>query len=314
MTQTTTTTELSWSETMELLSNKHPGLATLKHSSSMARHSKLQSKSNSGNNPTNNKTTKPGTEKLSSRRSYGFLIFDYIPVLLIIYAKVVFNVVYALSKLGVVSPKWVKLPEIDPKEKEGYAPIRDHHTRLFQFTLFNRISDLFARPINTLPADTFRVIHRPQNPFSDHVEKLPDGLSINMASYNYLGFSTNTGPIPDAVKDTIKRNGLTFGSNSRELGTWQLHRVLEKMVAKFVGKEDAILCPMGFATNSMHLPALADDRTLIISDEHNHSSLILGCKLSGATIKVFKHNEENSRHGSYIFASIPWVLIEQRTP
>ncbi|KAK6301384.1 hypothetical protein J4Q44_G00274370 [Coregonus suidteri] len=51
---------------------------------------------------------------------------------------------------------------------------------------------------------------------------------------------------------------------------------------------------MGFATNSMNIPALVGKGCLILSDELNHTSLILGARLSGATIRVFKHNNMQS--------------------
>ncbi|RCN43661.1 aminotransferase, class I/II [Ancylostoma caninum] len=51
---------------------------------------------------------------------------------------------------------------------------------------------------------------------------------------------------------------------------------------------------MGFATNSMNAPCLVDKHSLIISDQYNHASLILGCRLSGASTKVFKHNDMQS--------------------
>lgn len=57
-----------------------------------------------------------------------------------------------------------------------------------------------------------------------------------------------------------------------------------------MGTEDAICCPMGFGTNSMNLPALADENTLVLSDELNHASLVLGLKLSKAKVVIFKHN------------------------
>ncbi|PIO62051.1 8-amino-7-oxononanoate synthase domain protein [Teladorsagia circumcincta] len=47
---------------------------------------------------------------------------------------------------------------------------------------------------------------------------------------------------------------------------------------------------MGFSTNSMNIPSLVDKGSLILSDELNHASLVLGCRVSGATVKVFKHN------------------------
>jgi len=66
---------------------------------------------------------------------------------------------------------------------------------------------------------------------------------------------------------------------------------LEKQVARFVEKEDALIFGMGFATNSTNLPLLVDKGSLVISDSLNHASLVIGCKASGATLQVFKHND-----------------------
>ena len=74
------------------------------------------------------------------------------------------------------------------------------------------------------------------------------------------------------------------------LGTLDLHIKVEELVARFIGKEAAMVFGMGFATNSTNIPTLVDEKCLIVSDELNHSSLILGARLSGAKIKVFKHN------------------------
>lgn len=68
-----------------------------------------------------------------------------------------------------------------------------------------------------------------------------------------------------------------------------MHKQLEQTVARFLGVEEAITFGMGFATNSLNLPGLVSKGCLVLSDEFNHASLILGLKLSGATIKVFKH-------------------------
>lgn len=51
---------------------------------------------------------------------------------------------------------------------------------------------------------------------------------------------------------------------------------------------------MGFATNALNLPSLLSPGCLVISDEKNHASIILGLRLSGATIKVYKHNNVKS--------------------
>ena len=74
------------------------------------------------------------------------------------------------------------------------------------------------------------------------------------------------------------------------LGTLDIHVELESLVARFIGKEAAMVYGMGFATNSTNIPTLVDKKCLIVSDELNHSSLILGAKLSGAKVKIFRHN------------------------
>jgi serine palmitoyltransferase len=48
---------------------------------------------------------------------------------------------------------------------------------------------------------------------------------------------------------------------------------------------------MGFATNVLNIPALMTKGCLVISDQFNHSSIILGGVLTGATKRVFKHND-----------------------
>jgi serine palmitoyltransferase len=66
---------------------------------------------------------------------------------------------------------------------------------------------------------------------------------------------------------------------------------LEKTVAQYLSKEDAIIFGMGFATNSTAIPAIIGKGGLIISDSLNHASLVIGCRCSGATVRVFKHND-----------------------
>ena len=65
---------------------------------------------------------------------------------------------------------------------------------------------------------------------------------------------------------------------------------LEGIVARFVGKEAAVCFGMGFATNSTCIPSIIGPGCCIISDELNHASLVLGTRLSGAKVYVFKHN------------------------
>ena len=112
-----------------------------------------------------------------------------------------------------------------------------------------------------------------------------------MGSYNYLGFAENTGLRANDVRKAIEQQGVGLCSSRHELGTLDIHRKLEKVVADFLGVEDSIILGMGFATNSTNIPTLAGKGCLIVSDALNHASLILGCRLTGATTRVFKHND-----------------------
>ncbi|CAF1600915.1 unnamed protein product, partial [Adineta ricciae] len=76
-----------------------------------------------------------------------------------------------------------------------------------------------------------------------------------------------------------------------ELGTQKYMVELETLMAKYLSVEDCIAFGMGFATNALNIPALAGKGDLIISDTLNHTSLILGARLSGAVIGKFKHND-----------------------
>ena len=76
------------------------------------------------------------------------------------------------------------------------------------------------------------------------------------------------------------------------LGMHDMQEELEGIVARFVGKEAAVCFGMGFATNSTCIPSIIGPGCCIISDELNHASLVLGTRLSGAKVYVFKHNGE----------------------
>ena len=75
-------------------------------------------------------------------------------------------------------------------------------------------------------------------------------------------------------------------------GNTELHQECEKLVARYLNKEDAIIFGMGYATNSTNLPNLVGKGGLIISDSLNHASLVVGIRSSDACVKVFKHNGE----------------------
>lgn len=112
-----------------------------------------------------------------------------------------------------------------------------------------------------------------------------------MGSYNYLGFAENDSASSKAATQSIVDAGVATCTGRQELGTMKSHIELENLLAQFLGVEAATIFGMGFATNSLNIPTLVGKGCLILSDELNHASLVLGSRLSGATIKVFKHND-----------------------
>ena len=124
-------------------------------------------------------------------------------------------------------------------------------------------------------------------------EFLPTGQrtrALNLSSYNYLGFAQSRGGCTDASVECIKRYGLSACGSRREGATLDLHVQAEALVARFLGTEDALISSMGFATNSTIIPALVSKGCLVISDELNHASIRFGVRLSGANVRMFKHN------------------------
>lgn len=96
-----------------------------------------------------------------------------------------------------------------------------------------------------------------------------------------MGFAEASGPCAEAAKKAVEEYGTSLCSPVREYGTTPLHEELEKLTARFLGVEDAIVFGMGFATNSLNIPSIVGVGCLVLSDEKNHASLILGLRLSG---------------------------------
>lgn len=65
---------------------------------------------------------------------------------------------------------------------------------------------------------------------------------------------------------------------------------MEQLTAEFLGVDDALVFGMGFGTNTLNLPAILNSKCLVLSDEFNHASLIVGIRRSGAKSIVYKHN------------------------
>jgi len=118
-----------------------------------------------------------------------------------------------------------------------------------------------------------------------------DGKNVlNFCSNNYLGLA-NHPKIVEAAKEATKKYGVGPGAVRTIAGTMDLHIQLEQRLAKFKGAEDVITFQSGFTANLGTIPALVGKDDVIFSDRLNHASIIDGCRLSGAKIVAYEHND-----------------------
>ncbi|TGO28301.1 hypothetical protein BPAE_0029g00290 [Botrytis paeoniae] len=176
----------------------------------------------------------------------------------------------------------------------GYAALNSDFDNFYVRRLKLRIDDCFARPITGVPGRYITLIDRKTDDFNKNYQYTGTYTeTLNLSSYNYLGFAQSEGPCADAVEETIKKYGISSASPRADAGTSDLALEVEDRIAKFVGKPAAMVFSMGFATNATAFPALVGKGSLIISDELNHASIRIGARLSRAMIMSFKHNDMN---------------------
>ncbi|RUP43953.1 pyridoxal phosphate-dependent transferase [Jimgerdemannia flammicorona] len=170
-------------------------------------------------------------------------------------------------------------------------PFPHYRAEHIYLTVIVYFSDCWNRPITGVPSRTVNLLERESKDYNKTFTLTGSTREVlNFSSYNYLGFAQSQGPCADAVEAATRKYGVGISSPRAEVGTLDIHLELEQLVARFVGKEDAMVVSMGYATNSTTIPALVGKGCLIISDENNHSSIVFGARLSGASIRVFKHN------------------------
>jgi glycine C-acetyltransferase len=113
---------------------------------------------------------------------------------------------------------------------------------------------------------------------------------INLSSNNYLGLTTHP-KLRRAAVDATRKYGVGSGAVRTIAGTMKIHMDLEEQIARFKKAEACVVFQSGFTANAGTVSAILGKDDLIVSDELNHASIIDGCRLSKATIKVFKHKD-----------------------
>ena len=116
---------------------------------------------------------------------------------------------------------------------------------------------------------------------------------INFSSYNYFGYGYHP-EVKQASKDAIDKFGTGAASSPVISGTFSIHKQLEKNLVDFMGFDNSYgtsLFTSGYGACTGSISAYMKPGSYIILDETSHASLMEGAAISGASIRLFKHND-----------------------
>ena len=122
-------------------------------------------------------------------------------------------------------------------------------------------------------------------------EALINGRKTILAgTNNYLGLTFDQACIDASVAATQEQGTGTTGSRIAN-GTYASHRKLEDEIAAFLKKRCALVFSTGYQANLGMLVGVAGPKDVILMDADSHASIYDGCRLSGATVVRFRHND-----------------------
>ncbi len=120
---------------------------------------------------------------------------------------------------------------------------------------------------------------------------LVDGReAILFASSDYLGLASHP-RLKEAARRAIDRDGCSASAARLIAGNHSLYAELEEGLASLKQTEAALVFSTGYQANLGVISALTDSQDVVFSDELNHASIIDGCRLSRAQVRVFPHND-----------------------
>jgi glycine C-acetyltransferase/8-amino-7-oxononanoate synthase len=134
-----------------------------------------------------------------------------------------------------------------------------------------------------------RYLRQIQSPCQGTIE-IEGKPHLLFASNDYLGLA-NHPAIKQAAIEGIEQWGVGSGASRLISGTYLPHQTLEQDLATFKGTEAALTFGSGYLANVGCLPSLIGQGGLIIADQLCHASLLDGCRLTRADVKVFHHND-----------------------
>ncbi len=139
----------------------------------------------------------------------------------------------------------------------------------------------------------------------DAVHAVIHGRPMLMFGTNsYLGLNFHPDCIGAAVA-AAKRYGTGSTASRVAAGNHRLHTLLEADVAALHGRNDAIVFSTGFMANLGVISALARKEDAIFIDAHCHASIFDACRLSGARVSTFRHNDSRDLDRLFAESEVP---------
>lgn len=150
--------------------------------------------------------------------------------------------------------------------------------------------ELYGKELDILKANhLFRSVRTIESEQSKYIQ-LNGRRILLLSSNSYLDLATDP-RVKTAAAETAFKWGTGAGGSRLTTGNTLLHETLERELATFKSTESAILFNTGYMANVGIISALCDRNSVIFSDSLNHASIIDGCRLSGAKIVVYRHND-----------------------
>ncbi len=132
----------------------------------------------------------------------------------------------------------------------------------------------------------FRLIESEAGP----VVEMEGRETIMLGSNNYLGL-TGDPRVKAAARQALERYGTALTGSRFLNGTIPLHVELELEIAEWMGTEDALVFTTGYQANLGAIGTILEPGDTVICDSGDHASILDGCRLSGAKLRPFRHNQ-----------------------
>ena len=124
---------------------------------------------------------------------------------------------------------------------------------------------------------------------------------VTISSNNYLGLAKDIRVI-EAARNAIEKFGIGCTGRRFLNGTLSLHRILEKNISEFLGREDSIVMSTGFHANQGTISCILGRQDLAFSDRENHASIYEGCAVAPGKTLRYRHYDMDHLNSFQFFS------------